>query len=77
MATSPHNVRFTPRKRTLAPHKSMSAKGRQATYAVPQVAPLFDHLVRNGEHLCWHLDAECPGSLEVGDQLKLGRLDDG
>jgi len=46
----------------------MSEKCHEAT------CPLFDHLVGPGEQVRRHMDAECPGGLQIDNQIKLGRL---
>jgi len=38
-------------------------------------APLFDHLVGDGEQPRWEAEAECPGGVEVDHELKFDRLD--
>src|ERR1700687_5499270 len=35
---------------------------------------LFNHLVDNGEHAGWNVEAERLGGLEVDDEFELGRL---
>jgi hypothetical protein len=39
-----------------------------------KTAPLFDHLVSDGEQLVWNYNPDSPGSREIDDQLELYRL---
>jgi hypothetical protein len=45
---------------------------QEATYAPQQTAPLFDHLVGDGEHLGRHVEAERFCGLEIDDEFKPG-----
>src|SRR6266446_3192786 len=62
-----------PRKRTSIRDLAMSHSCQEATYAVQKKALLFDHLVGTREHGRRNVEIERLRSLEVDDQLVLGR----
>src|SRR5262245_7456018 len=62
-----------PQKRTCAVHTPMSALGQKRTHAAQQKGPLFDHLVGAGDERGRHGETKRFRSLEVDDQLQLGR----
>ncbi len=47
----------------------------QTVILQPSKLPLFDHLVSRGEEDWWNVETERLGSLQIKNQLKLGRLD--
>src|SRR5215467_9492372 len=65
-----------PRKLTSVDASSMSASCQKRTYTPQQTAPLFDHLVGNGEQRWGDGNAEHPGRVVVDDKLELGCLHD-
>ncbi len=54
-------------------HTTSAALCQEETYAVQQIAALFDHLVGAGKHGRRHVEAERLGRLEVEHRLVLGR----
>ena len=55
----------------------MSVRGQKLTHAPQQLASLFDHLVRAGEHRRRYGEAKRLSSLEVYNELEFGWLFDG
>ena len=60
MASSPRDVCFVP----------LAAEQMQ------QVASLFNHVIGASKQCRWHLETERLGSLEVDDEVEIGRLQD-
>src|SRR5580704_14641845 len=60
------------RKLPRHPLTCVSAKGQNRTHAARR--SLFDHLVGSSEQVRWDGEAECLGSFEINDELKLRRL---
>ena len=58
-----------PQKRTLFSAVSMSALCQKQTSAAS-----FDHLVGYGEYAGWNCKAKRPRSIEIDNELELGRL---
>src|SRR5262245_32566365 len=65
-----------PRKRTSSGYLGMSALCQKRTFALQQIARLFDHLVSAGKQRRRNGDAEQLRRLNIDNQLELSRLHD-
>ena len=52
-------------QRTYLMRVGTAVECQEATYALQQTAPLFDHLVGEREELCRHIEPERFGCLEI------------
>jgi hypothetical protein len=70
------DVRFTPRKRTFAAHKPMSALGQLQTSTLAEAfairRSLLNHLFGLGVQSYWHLQTKSLSGPHIDDQVKLG-----
>jgi hypothetical protein len=68
------DVRFAPKATEVLRCRKGSLCARSGCEQSQQTEMLFDHLVGNRKYARWNGEAERRGSLEVDDELELGRL---